>query len=231
MGVRLNKVLTELNIGLQQAIDFLKQEKEFGEIGKNANMNTKITDMQYEILKREFSQNKYIDTTYRSGITFPKKRYKKNEHNCKECGYSNAPENNYCVKCGNLLEGNEEKIVASESYYLWLNNEHDKLQKTIKELSDEKAGSIEELAELKEKGFAPSGFLIISEKEYVEFEKTKQMNNQLTDESKKLLNQIKLLTDMNKYMAEKNKKQDEKIQEMQSQGYASSDYRIVSEKE
>ena len=32
MGVRLNKVLSELNIGLQTAVDFLKNKKELGEV-------------------------------------------------------------------------------------------------------------------------------------------------------------------------------------------------------
>lgn len=54
MGVRLNKVLTELNIGLQMAVDYLKQEN-IGEIKDDATINTKITDDQYEALVSHFS--------------------------------------------------------------------------------------------------------------------------------------------------------------------------------
>ena len=50
MGVRLNKVLSELNIGLQTAVDFLKAHQELGEIRDDANPNTKIWDSQYEAL-------------------------------------------------------------------------------------------------------------------------------------------------------------------------------------
>ena len=49
MGVRLNKVLTELNIGLQTAIDYLKNKPSLGEIKDDANVNTKISDDQYEV--------------------------------------------------------------------------------------------------------------------------------------------------------------------------------------
>ena len=44
MGVRLNKVLSELNIGLQTAVDFLKNKKELGEVKEEMTPNTKITD-------------------------------------------------------------------------------------------------------------------------------------------------------------------------------------------
>ena len=50
MGVRLNKVLTELNIGLQTAVDYLKNKPSLGEIRDDANVNTKISDEQYEAL-------------------------------------------------------------------------------------------------------------------------------------------------------------------------------------
>ena len=54
MGIRLNKVLTELNIGLQTAVDFLKTKTSLGEIKDDANVNTKITDEQYDALVKEF---------------------------------------------------------------------------------------------------------------------------------------------------------------------------------
>ena len=62
MGVRLNKVLTELNIGLQTAVDFLKKKSRLGEIRDDATTNTKITDEQYEALVREFSGDKAVKT-------------------------------------------------------------------------------------------------------------------------------------------------------------------------
>ena len=62
MGVRLNKVLTELNIGLQTAVDFLKKKSSLGEIRDDATTNTKISDEQYEALVREFSGDKAVKT-------------------------------------------------------------------------------------------------------------------------------------------------------------------------
>ena len=60
MGIRLNKVLTELNIGLQTAVDFLKKKSSLGEIRDDATTNTKISDNQYEALVREFSGDKAV---------------------------------------------------------------------------------------------------------------------------------------------------------------------------
>ena len=60
MGIRLNKVLTELNIGLQTAVDFLKKKSSLGEIRDDATTNTKISDSQYEALVREFSGDKAV---------------------------------------------------------------------------------------------------------------------------------------------------------------------------
>ena len=48
MGVRLNKVLTELNIGLQTAVDFLKNKKSLGEMKDDVTPNTKISDEQQD---------------------------------------------------------------------------------------------------------------------------------------------------------------------------------------
>lgn len=60
MAIRLNKVLTELNIGLQTAVDYLKNKKNLGEIREDANLSTKITDEQYNALVREFKGDKDI---------------------------------------------------------------------------------------------------------------------------------------------------------------------------
>ena len=60
MGIRLNKVLTELNIGLQTAVDFLKNKKSLGEIKDDANLSTKISDEQYNALVKQFKGDKDI---------------------------------------------------------------------------------------------------------------------------------------------------------------------------
>ncbi|MBR2292496.1 MAG: translation initiation factor IF-2 N-terminal domain-containing protein, partial [Prevotella sp.] len=71
MGVRLNKVLSELNIGLQTAVDFLKKKSALGEIKDDTTPNTKITDKQYEALVGEFSGDKAVKT--KADQLFPKK--------------------------------------------------------------------------------------------------------------------------------------------------------------
>jgi len=60
MSIRLNKVLTELNIGLQTAVDFLKNKKSLGEIKDDANLSTKISDEQYAALVSQFKGDKDI---------------------------------------------------------------------------------------------------------------------------------------------------------------------------
>ena len=53
MSIRLNKAIRELNIGLQTAADFLK--KKYGIEGTD-NPNLKLTDEQYEGLKKIVSE-------------------------------------------------------------------------------------------------------------------------------------------------------------------------------
>ena len=77
MGVRLNKVLTELNIGLQTAVDFLKKKTSLGDIRDDATSNTKISDEQYEALVHEFNGDKAVKT--QADKLFPKKKEKKPE--------------------------------------------------------------------------------------------------------------------------------------------------------
>ena len=62
MGVRLNKVLSELNIGLQTAVDFLKKKNGLGEIKDDVTPNTKISDEQYDALVDQFSSDKAVKT-------------------------------------------------------------------------------------------------------------------------------------------------------------------------
>ena len=71
MGVRLNKVLSELNIGLQTAVDFLKKKSSLGEIRDDATTNTKISDEQYQALVDEFSSDKAVKT--QADMLFTKK--------------------------------------------------------------------------------------------------------------------------------------------------------------
>ena len=77
MGIRLNKVLTELNIGLQTAVDFLKKKTNLGEIRDDATTNTKISDEQYNALVNEFSSDKAVKT--QAEKLFTKKKEKKPE--------------------------------------------------------------------------------------------------------------------------------------------------------
>jgi len=74
MGVRLNKVLSELNIGLQTAVDFLRNKKSVGEVKDDATPNTKISDEQYEALVKEFKGDKAIKK--QAEMIFPKKKEK-----------------------------------------------------------------------------------------------------------------------------------------------------------
>lgn len=60
MSIRLNKVLTELNIGLQTAVDFLKNKTKLGEIKDDASLSTKISDEQYNALVGAFKGDKDI---------------------------------------------------------------------------------------------------------------------------------------------------------------------------
>jgi len=74
MGVRLNKVLSELNIGLQTAVEFLKKKSHLGDVKDDATPNTKITDEQYEALVGEFKGDKAIKK--QAEMIFPKKKEK-----------------------------------------------------------------------------------------------------------------------------------------------------------
>ena len=77
MGVRLNKVLSELNIGLQTAVDFLKKKNNLGEVKDDVTPNTKISDEQYEALVNEFNRDKAIKK--QAEMIFPKKKDKEKE--------------------------------------------------------------------------------------------------------------------------------------------------------
>ena len=73
------------------------------------------------------------------------------DKNGKVCGHINADGNSYCVKCGNLLDGVNPKIVVNKSDYN-LN------LKKVEEVEAEKKRLQKDIADLKTKGYAPSGF-------------------------------------------------------------------------
>lgn len=71
-GSKINIVLSELNIGLQTAVDFLKAHQELGEIRDDANVSYKISVEQYNALVNEFKGDG--DFNKQSGQLFPKKK-------------------------------------------------------------------------------------------------------------------------------------------------------------
>ncbi len=73
MAIRLNKVIRELNIGLQTAVEFLQKKINLGEVEDN--MNFKINDAQYDALVEEFKTDKEIRT--QASKIFPKKSKEK----------------------------------------------------------------------------------------------------------------------------------------------------------
>ena len=56
MSIRLNKAISELNIGLQTAVDFLKKRSELGEAPEGP--NSKLTDGQFNALVEAFKTDK-----------------------------------------------------------------------------------------------------------------------------------------------------------------------------
>ncbi len=98
MGVRLNKVLSELNIGLQTAVDFLKKKSSLGEIKDDATPNTKISDEQYEALVNEFSTDKAVKT--KAEMLFAKKP--------KEKKVVEKPEKKAVVAADDLLDSHPQ---------------------------------------------------------------------------------------------------------------------------
>ncbi len=60
MGIRLNKALRELNIGLQTAVEFLEKRNNLGEV-KN-DLSFKLNDAQYNALREAFKSDKEVRT-------------------------------------------------------------------------------------------------------------------------------------------------------------------------
>ena len=59
MGIRLNKVTRQLNVGVRTIVQFLKIHR-IGEIRYDADPNTKISDEQYEAVVKHFSVDQQI---------------------------------------------------------------------------------------------------------------------------------------------------------------------------
>ena len=56
MSIRLNKVIKEFNVGLQTVVDFLGKKG----FTINASPSEKISDEQYELLRKEFGADKVL---------------------------------------------------------------------------------------------------------------------------------------------------------------------------
>ena len=77
MAIRLNKVVRELNIGLQTAVEFLMKKSDLGEVEENPNF--KLNDEQYAALVEEFKNDKEVRN--QAAKIFPKKPKEKSiEH-------------------------------------------------------------------------------------------------------------------------------------------------------
>ena len=57
MAIRLNKVIKEFNVGLQTVVDFLEKK---GHKLEEVNPNTKLTDEQYSLVKKEFQTDEHL---------------------------------------------------------------------------------------------------------------------------------------------------------------------------
>ena len=74
MGIRTNKVLKMLNIGLETIVEYLKSKPGL-EPTKELNPNTKLTDEQYNALLEHFAKHSIEEK--KGGMMFPKKESRK----------------------------------------------------------------------------------------------------------------------------------------------------------
>ena len=72
MSIRLNKAISELNIGLQTAVDFLEKRPELGEV-KNE-LSFKLKDEQYNALVSAFKKDKEVRTQAEKLLRRPEKK-------------------------------------------------------------------------------------------------------------------------------------------------------------
>lgn len=174
MGVRLNKVLTELNIGLQTAVDYLKNKPSLGEISDDANVNTKINDQQYWSLVRGFSKD--INTIKNAFVNLDSEEQKTIV--CSSCNYVNTGSASYCVNCGELLPGKFKKESVIKAYRKKLESMISQYAARNKELIQEIEQLKDEIEEIKLSGYAPSGIRLVSEKEYAAYEQQKYVEEE-----------------------------------------------------
>ena len=69
MSIRLGKAISELNIGLQTAVEFLEKKSELGEV--KAEPTFKLNDAQYQALVKAFHKDKEVRN--QADKLFPKK--------------------------------------------------------------------------------------------------------------------------------------------------------------
>ena len=72
MSIRLNKAISELNIGLQTAVDFLEKRPELGEV-KNE-LSFKLKEEQYNALVSAFKGDKEVRTQAEKLLRKPEKK-------------------------------------------------------------------------------------------------------------------------------------------------------------
>ena len=71
MGIRLNKVLSKLNIGIETVVEYLMSVPGL-EPTKDLNLNSKLSDSQYEALQKRFSKDGYVKA--KANTLFQKKK-------------------------------------------------------------------------------------------------------------------------------------------------------------
>lgn len=79
MGVRTNKVMKELNIGLDTVVEYLKSVPDL-EPEKELKPNTKLSDAQYEALKNRFSSDKRVKEKANSILPLTSREHKPSIH-------------------------------------------------------------------------------------------------------------------------------------------------------
>ena len=74
MSVRLNKAISELNIGLQTAVDFLVKHPKLGEV--KPELSFKLNDEQYDALVAAFKGDKEVRSQAEKIFKKPEKKEK-----------------------------------------------------------------------------------------------------------------------------------------------------------
>ncbi len=120
MGIRLNKVLKQLNVGTETIVEYLKSKPGL-EPAKEMNPNTKVTDAQYEALIREFAPDMQVKE--QANNLFKKKSRKEKANKKTEYFSENVstpnttvPNNNDSISETELVqEENKESEIVSVS--------------------------------------------------------------------------------------------------------------------